>query len=58
MVGEPGEYYLSHFSTEDGKESFIAYGIYSVIKGTNLEENLTVIGTHGAAMIMALIKAV
>ena len=46
MVGEPGEYYLSHFSTEDGKRSSIADGIYSVIKGTDLEENLTVIGTE------------
>ena len=51
MVGELGEYYLSHFSTEDGKRRSIADGIYNVIKdtGTNLEENLTVIGTDGAA---------
>jgi len=33
MVGEPGEYYLSHVSTKDGKGRSIAYGIYSVIKG-------------------------
>ena len=37
MVGEPGEYYLSHFSTEDRKGSSIADGIYSVIKDTDLK---------------------
>ena len=42
MEGEPGEYYFSHFSTEDGKESFIADGIYSIMKPTDLEENLAV----------------
>ena len=37
MVGEPGEYYLSHVSTKDGKGRSIAYGIYSVIKGRATE---------------------
>ena len=44
MVRVPGEYYLSHFSTEDGKGNFIADSIYSVIKDTYLEENLTIVG--------------
>ena len=50
MVGEPGEYYLSHFSTEDGKGSSIADGIYSAIKGTSLKKNLIVIGTDGVLL--------
>ena len=56
MVGESGEYYLSHFSTEDGKGSSIADGIYSVIKGTNLEENLTFVGTDRAALKTSINK--
>ena len=56
MVGKPGEYYLSHFSTKDGKGSSIADGTYSVIKGTDLEENLTVIGTDGAASMTGINK--
>jgi len=35
---QPGEYYLSHFSTEDRKWSSITDGIYNVIKRTNLRE--------------------
>ena len=56
MVGEPGEYYLSHSSTEGGKGSSIADGIYSVIKDTDLEENLTVVGTDGAATMTGINK--
>ena len=56
IVGEPGEYHLSHFSTEDGKESCIVDGIYSVIKGIDLEEILAVIGTDGAAMMTGINK--
>ena len=56
MVKEPGEYYLSHFSTEDGKGSSTADGIFSVIKGTDLEVNLAVIGTDGAATMTSINK--
>ena len=56
MVGEPGEYNVSHFSTKDGKESSIADGIYSEIKGTNFEENLAVVGTDGAATMTGITK--
>ena len=56
MVGEPDEYYLSHFSTEDGKKSSIADGIYSAIKSTELEKYLTVIGTDGAATMTGINK--
>ena len=44
MVGDPGEYYLSYFSTEDGKGSSIA------------KEDLTVIGTAGPATITGINK--
>ena len=56
MVGQPGEYYRSHFYTEDGKGSSIADGIYRVIKSSDLEENLTVIGTDGAATMTGINK--
>ena len=56
MIGEPSEYYLSHFSTEDGKGSLNDDGIYRVIKGTDLKENLAVIGTDGAATITNINK--
>ena len=56
MIGEPSEYYLSHFFTEDGKGSFVADGIYSVMKGMDLEKNLAVIGTDGASMMTGINK--
>ena len=56
MVEEPGEYYLSHFSTEDGKGCSIVDGIYSVIKSTELEQNLPEIATDGAATMTGINK--
>ena len=61
MVGEPGEYYLRHFSTEDGKGSSIIDGIYSVIKGTDLKENVAVVGYYVQMVLLrwlVIIKAV
>ena len=49
MVGEPGEYYVTHFGTADGKGCSIADGIFSAIKDTELQEKLEVIGSDGAA---------
>ena len=51
MVGQPGEYYLSHFSTEDGKERTIAQEIFNTIANTELQvhDKLTVVGTDGTA---------
>ena len=49
MVGEPGEYYLTHFGTANGKGCSIADGIFSAIKDTELQEKLEVIGSDGAA---------
>ena len=45
MVGQPGEYYLSHFSTEDGKGRTIAQKIFNIIANTELHYKLTVVGT-------------
>ena len=49
MVGQPGEYYLSHFSTEDGKGGTIAQKIFNTIANTELHDKLTVVGTDGTA---------
>ena len=49
MVGQPGEYYLSHFSTEDGKGRTIAQKIFNTISNTELHDKLTVVGTDGTA---------
>ena len=49
MVGQPGEYYLSHFSTEDGKGKTIAQKIFNTIANTELHDKLTVVGTDGTA---------
>ena len=49
MVGQPGEYYLSHFSTEDGKGRTIAQKIFNTIANTKLHDKLTVVGTDGTA---------
>ena len=39
MVGQPGEYYLFHFSTEDGKGRTIAQKIFNTIANTELHDN-------------------
>ena len=44
-----GEYYLSHFSTEDGKGRTIAQKIFNTIANTELHDKLTVVGTDGTA---------
>ena len=47
MVGQPDEYYLSHFSTEDGKGRTIAQKIFNTIANTELHDKLTVVDTDG-----------
>ena len=49
MVGQPGEYYLSHFSTEDGKGKTIAQKIFNTIANTELHDKLAMVGTDGTA---------
>ena len=49
MVGEPGIYYLSHFSPEDGKGRTIAKKLFDSFKDTKLERKLAIVGTNGTA---------
>lgn len=49
VVGEPGEFYLTHVSPEDGKGKTIAQAIYTALEHTLLKEKLAVIGSDGTA---------
>ena len=49
MVGQPGEYYLPHFSTDDGKGRTIAQKIFNTVANTELHDKLRVVGTDGIA---------
>ena len=49
ILGEPGEFYLSHVSPESGTGRHIADSIYQVLKGTELEQTLNIIGTDDTA---------
>ena len=49
IVGEPGEYYLSHVSPDDGKGQTIARAICNAIENTELEKNMLCIGSGGTA---------
>ena len=44
MIGQPGEYYLSHFSTDDGKGKTIAQKIFNTIANTELHDKLAMVG--------------
>ena len=48
LIGEPGEYYLTHFSPEDDKGRTIAQ-IFNTIVDTELHNKLAVVGTDGTA---------
>ena len=49
VVGEPGEFYLSHLTPDTGKGSDVAAAIYKLIESTTLQGNLRVIGSDGTA---------
>jgi len=49
VVGEPGSYYLTHFSPEDGKSRTIAQKLFDSTRGTELEDRLAIVGTDGTA---------
>ena len=49
IVGEPGEFYLSHVTPETGTGLYIAQSIYKAVKDTELELNLSIIGSDGTA---------
>ena len=46
-VGEPGSYYLTHVSPEDGKGRTIAQNLFDSINGTELEDKLAIVDTDG-----------
>jgi len=48
-VGEPGEFYLSHVSLENGKGITVANSIGNAIENTTLEEKLVIVGSDGTA---------
>ena len=49
IVGEPGEFYLSHVTPETGTGLYIAQSIYKAVKDTECELNLSIIGSDGTA---------
>ena len=49
VVGEPGSYYLTHFSPENGKGRTIAQKLFDSFSGTELEGKLAIVGTDGTA---------
>ena len=48
LVGEPGTYYLTHLSPENGTGRTIAE-VFMLIKDTELGEKINIVGTDGAA---------
>ena len=46
-VGEPGSYYLTYVSPEDGKGRTITQNIFDSIHGTELEDRLAIVSTNG-----------
>ena len=49
VVGEPGEFYLTHVNPENGRGKSIAAAIYDAIRETSLDGKLIVIGSDGTA---------
>ena len=40
VVGEPGSYYLTHYSSKDGKRKTIAQKLFDSMRGTESEAGL------------------
>ena len=51
IVGEPGKFYLTNCSPEDGKEATISKCLYNAIKDITLQEKLAVNGCHRTAAL-------
>ena len=56
IVGEPGEFYLSHVTLETVTGLYIAQSIYKAVKDTELESNLSIIGSDGTATMTGPIR--
>jgi len=51
VIGEPGTFYLTHVTPENGKGRVIANAIYQYIKDNSMENNIYLIGTDGTAVM-------
>ena len=51
IIGEPGEFYLSHTTPKSGKGIDIAASIHKEIKDTPLEDNLRISGSDGTSIM-------
>ena len=49
VVGKPGTYNLSHFSSENGKGRIIAKKLFGLFNDTKLEHKLAIMETDGNA---------
>ena len=49
VIIETGEFYLFHVTPETGTGLWIAQSIYKTVKDTELESNLSIIGSDGTA---------
>ena len=49
IVGEPGEFYLSHVTPETATGLYIAQPIYKAVKDTECKLSLSIIGSDGTA---------
>ena len=49
VVGEPGSYYLTHFTPKDSKASSIAEALFENLDGTELKNKLKIVGSDGTA---------
>ena len=51
VVGEPGEFYLTHLTLDYGKGVSIAKPLFSAIENTDLQINITTVGSNGTAVM-------
>ena len=51
VVGEPGEFYLTHVTPDDGKGATIGKALYDVIENTDLQEKITTVGSDGTPVM-------
>ena len=56
IVGEPGGFYVSHVSLENGKGITIVNSIGNSIENTTLEEKLVIAGNDGTAIMTGAYK--
>ena len=50
VVGEPEEFYLTHFAPENGKDVTLAKHLHDILSGTTLEQNMKITGCDGTSV--------